>query len=330
MLRAGVPLLRVFEILGSQTENPRLRRIVTEVAREIREGSNLHNALRKHASVFPPLYCSMVQAGEASGALPLVLERLIYIIGHEHKVKSDIRSALQYPIMVIVVLGAAFTVLLTFVVPKFGTFFGSAGIKLPLPTLICLAMNDFLRAHWLPLLFVIALVVGFLAIAFRTPGGRFWRDAAFLRMPIVGKLLQKTAVSRFSSIFSILQSTGVGILESMDILSGTIGNAAISRELENVRERLEEGQGIAKPLASAKHFTPMLVNMVAIGEESGSLGDMLSEVSQHYDTEVEYATKRMADAIGPILIIVLAAMVGFFALAIYLPMWDLSRVASGQ
>lgn len=272
----------------------------------------------------------MVQAGESSGALPRVLERLIYIIDHEYKVRSDIRAALQYPCLVLVVLGGAFTVLLTYVVPKFGAFFHSAGVQLPLPTRICLAMNLFLVNNWLSIVLGIGLLVTVLGYSFRTPQGRRARDAFLLKLPVVGSLLQKAAISRFSSIFAILQSTGVGILDSMDILAGTIGNAAIAHELTGVRGLLEEGHGIARPLMSAKYFTPMLVNMVAIGEESGSLGDMLSEVSQHYDSEVEYATKRMSDAIGPILIIALAVMVGFFALAIYLPMWDLSRVATAQ
>jgi type II secretory pathway component PulF len=148
-----------------------------------------------------------------------------------------------------------------------------------------------------------------------------------MKLPLVGPLFRKSAISRFASIFAILQSSGVDILQTMDILTDTLGNAAISRELEGIKDRLAEGHGIADPLRSAKYFTPMLINMVAIGEESGSLEELLQDVAGHYDTEVEYAMKKLSDAIGPILTIGLAAVVGFFALAIFLPMWDLTLMA---
>ena len=147
-----------------------------------------------------------------------------------------------------------------------------------------------------------------------------------MKLPLIGPLFIKAAMSRFASIFAILQSSGVAILDAMKILSGTIGNAAISREFDQINERLEEGRGIAEPLKSARYFTPIVINMVAIGEESGNLDEMLSDVSEHYDSELEYSMKRLSDAIGPILIVGLAAVVGFFALAIYLPMWDLTKM----
>jgi type IV pilus assembly protein PilC len=326
MLRAGISIVQVFEILSLQTENIKLKKISTIISRDLTEGASLYDAFRKHSSVFDRLYCSMIEAGETSGSLPEVLDRLCYLIDHEYKVKSRIRSAMQYPIIVVVFLGIAFFILLTFVIPKFITIFESAKIDLPLPTVICNIMYHFLIDYW-QLMLGVALAVFFaFRFYFRTENGRLAGDAFVLRIPLIGPLFLKSAMSRFASIFSILQSSGVGVLDAMKILSGTIGNYAISRQFDRLRSRLEQGLGISGPLRSGKYFTPMVINMVAIGEESGNLDEMLSEVSRHYDEEVGYATERLSELIGPILVVGLAAVVGFFALAIFLPMWDLTKM----
>jgi MSHA biogenesis protein MshG len=326
MLRSGVPIVKLLEVLESQTENPNLKNIVGAMLKDINEGASLYDAFRKHPKAFSPLYCSMVRAGEASGALPDVMERLIFIIEHEYKIKADIKAALQYPVIVMVFLFAAFFILLTVVIPKFVGIFTKAGIEIPLPTKICLALYYFLLNYWA--LILICLVGGgmVLYLYLRTEQGKFVRDALLMKLPIVGPLFVKAAMTRFASIFTILQSSGVAILDAMKILSSTIGNSAISREFDQINERLEEGRGIAGPLKSAKYFPPLVVNMVAIGEESGNLEDMLREVSEHYDSELAYAVKKLSDAIGPILTIGLAGVVGFFALAIFLPMWDLTKM----
>ena len=328
MLRAGVPILRSVEILENEAENPRLKRVCGVVAADIRAGAPLHSALRRHQDVFPPLYRNMVTAGEASGTLPQVLQRLIYVISHEHKVRTEVRSVLQYPIMVLVVLAGSLGILLTTVVPRFAAIFKSAGIELPLPTRICIAMSDFLREEWLLLLVGVALVSAGVAVARRTETGRYWLDRMTLRTPYVGPVLIKAALSRFASIFSILQASGVGMLEAIDILIGTLGNRAMSREFKGVQGKVEHGQGLSRPLAAARYFTPMFVSMVAIGEETGKLDEMLREIAAHYDTEVEFATRRLTGAIGPMLIVTLAAVVGFFALAVYMPMWDIAKIAT--
>jgi type IV pilus assembly protein PilC len=268
----------------------------------------------------------MVQAGEASGALPRILERLIYIIEHEHKIKSDIRSALQYPVLVLSFLIIAFFVLITFVLPKFIRIFTTAGIDLPLPTRVCLMLYDFLDNYWhLMLIAAAAAVVAGVYYA-RSERGRYVLSAGAMRFPLFGPLIIKAAMSRFASIFSILQASGVAILDAIRLLQGTIGNTAISKELAQISERLEEGRGIAAPLQSARYFPPMVINLVAVGEEVGNLEDMLDEISHHYDDELDYEMKRLSDAIGPILTIGLAGVIGFFALAIFLPMWDLTQM----
>jgi type IV pilus assembly protein PilC len=327
MFDAGVSMMNMLGILEAQTENLKLRRILGTMHQDIKEGASLYEAFTKHKKVFSPLYCSMIRAGEASGALPEVLERLIYIIEHEHKVRSDIKSALTYPIIVVVFLFTAFLVLITQVIPKFVNIFKNAGLTLPLPTQICLLIYEFLSNYWYIIVGGVALIVIFLFYYLKTEQGKFTRDTLLMRLPLLGPLFTKSAVSRFASIFSILQSSGVDVLDSMDILAGTIGNAAVARELEGLKDSLAEGRGIAGPLGKAKYFTPMLINMVAIGEESGKLEGMLRDVAEHYDTEVEYSMKKLSEAIGPLLTVGLAAVVGFFALAIFLPMWDLTRIA---
>ena len=327
MIRTGVPITRCMEILRTQTDNAKLRHTVRGIEQSLEEGASLSSSLRRYPAIFSPLYTSMVYAGETSGALPAVLERLVYVTEHEHKVKSDIRAALNYPMIVVLCLASAFIILLHFVIPKFASVFERTKLELPMPTRICMNMSNALDAYWIWMLGGTALFILLIGCIMRTSRGRYVLHYMLLRIPLVGPVLIKASISRFASIFAILQETGVAILESMNILAGTIGNEAIAREIHVIQEKLEEGHGIARPLNASRYFTPMLLNMVAIGEEAGALDEMLREVSKHYDAEVEYATKQLSDAIGPILIVALAAVVGFFALAIYMPMWDLTKLA---
>ena len=327
MLGAGVPILRLLQVLELQTESKALKGAITKIVQDIRQGSSISEAFGKYPGIFPHLYCSMVKAGEISGNLPGVLDRLIYIIDHEAKVKSDISSALRYPMIVLFALALAFFILLTFVVPQFAMIFGKAGLDLPMPTKIAILLSNFLKGYWFIYIPSVLGIVFVLYSYFKTENGKFTRDTVLLQLPIVGPLLQKAALSRFASIFAILQSSGVPVMQSLTILSVTIGNAAISKDFDYVRDRIEQGAGISAPLKAAKYFTPMVVDMIAIGEESGNIDDMLREITKHYDDEVEYAVKGLSDAIGPILIVGLAAVVGFFALAIFMPMWDLTSMA---
>ncbi|MBW2178636.1 MAG: type II secretion system F family protein, partial [Deltaproteobacteria bacterium] len=224
-----------------------------------------------------------------------------------------IRAALSYPIIVLGFLGIAFCILLTFVVPKFATTFARTEIAMPLPTQICIGMYTALANYWLILILALAAIIVFLSYYLKTEQGKLGRDTLLMKIPLIGSLFNKAAMSRFASIFSILQASGVAVLECIRILTGTIGNRAIANEFDFISERLEEGRGLAEPLA--------------IGEESDNLEEMLNEIAQHYDSELEYAMKKLSEAIGPILTLGLAVVVGFFALAIYLPMWDMTKMA---
>ncbi|MDF1615452.1 type II secretion system F family protein [Desulfurivibrio dismutans] len=326
LLRAGVAITRSLEILQDQTEHPHIKRSLGRMVTDIEEGSTLEAAFRKHPKIFSKLYCSMVRAGEASGSLPEVLERLSYILEHENKVKGDINTALAYPKIVSLALVGAFLFLLTMVIPQFVSTFAKAGIDLPLPTVISVAMYRGLVEYW-PVLLA-GLAAGFFGLRayFRSELGYVVKGRLLLRLPILGPLFQKSAMSRFSSIFAILLASGVTVMESLSIISEVIGNGAIAREFDKLKAKIEEGRGIAGPLKQARYFPPLVVNMVEIGEESGSLDEMLQAVANHYDAEVEYAVKRLSDALGPLLVVGLAAVVGFFALAIFMPMWDLTKM----
>ena len=229
LIRAGVPMITILQVLEDQTENPKLRKILGVIHQDIREGASLYDAFSRHNRVFSPLYCSMLRAGESSGALPEVLERLTYIIEHEHKVKTDIKSAMMYPLIVLCFLFVAFIVLLTGVIPRFVKIFQSAGLTLPLPTKICMWLYQAMVDYWYVIIAVtaVAIIGGFLYN--RTKPGRLLRHKMMMQLPIFGQLIRKSAISRFASIFAILQASGVDILDSMDILSNTIGNEAFSQ-----------------------------------------------------------------------------------------------------
>jgi len=327
MVRVGIPMTQAFSILKDQTVQPRLRRLAGIIRDDIEAGSSLSAAAGKHSKVFSPLFCSMIEAGEASGTLPEVLDRLLYLIEHEAQVKAEIKTAMRYPFIVVGVLGVAFLVMVGFVIPRFVSFFDKQGLDLPLPTRMCITMSEILTGYgiWIALGTIVSGLL-FHRYFNRTDPGRLIRDRSLLAIPLIGPVLVKAAMSRFASIFAILQSSGVLVLDSLRILTETVGNAAISAEFVKVRELLEEGHGIAGPLSSSSYFPPMLVNMVKIGEESGRLDEMLRHVSEHYDVEISYTIKKMTDAIGPLLIISLTVVVGFFALAIYMPMWELTQM----
>ncbi len=327
MFKAGVSILDIFQILEDQTESPKLKKIANAMAGDVQEGLSLWETFKRYPQAFSPLYCSVIRAGEASDSLPRVLERLIYIMEHENKIRTEIKGAFKYPLMVLLALGFAFFILLNFVIPKFVSIFQRAGVELPLPTRISIELHHLFYQHWHLMGFACLVGGVFLLYLFTTERGRYWRDLFFINLPILGDILIKAAMARFSSIFSILQASGVGILESLKILSGTINNAVIAREFDRIHSQIQGGSNISRPLKTARYFTPMVINMVAVGERSEKLDEMLAEVAKHYDSEVEYAMQGLSEAIAPILTVGLAVVVGFFAFAIFLPMWDLAKVA---
>ena len=326
MLQAGLSILELLRILEEQCENTRLKRICAEMNSEIKQGKTLFEAFSSHPKVFSGLYRNMVKAGEESGSLPEVLHRLIYLIEHENKVKSDIRSAMQYPITVLVILALVFYVLLTFVIPKFVAIFDKVKIEMPWPTVVAMNLYNFFDVYGYYLLVAVLVGLWLFSKFLKTEYGRLMWDRFWLKVPVFGPLFTKAAMARFAAIFAILQASGISVLSILDILGGTIGNAAIALEFAQIKEQLQEGRGLSAPFRKTKLFTPMVINMVAVGEETGNLEEMLQAVANHYDDEVEYAVASLSAAINPILILGLAGVVGFFALAIYMPMWDMTKM----
>lgn len=326
MIRAGVPMMELLNILETQTENRILSQAIAKIAQDIKEGASIHVAFSKHPKIFSPLYCSVIQAGEKSGSLADVLERMAYVMAREHETRSNVKAMLRYPIFVLTFLAIAFFVLLIFVMPKFVKIFQMRGMALPMPTKVCLFVYTVVTGYWpLILTFGGAVLVG-CVVYFRTEKGANFRDRLIINMPIFGNLVVKSIMARFSSIFSILQFSGVPVLESLTILSGTIGNRVIANEFDKIRINVERGGGLAGPMKAARHFPAMVINMIAVGEQTEKLDMMLRDVASHYDGEVEYAIKEIMDSVSPLLTVGISIVVGFFALSIFLPMWDMTKM----
>ena len=323
---AGISLPEALRILHDQAENKQFKWVVGDMQRRVLEGESLHQAFSANRKVFSSLYCAMIAAGESSGALPEVLERLVYLLEHDAKTKQQITSALRYPKMVVFAMVIAFLVLLNFVVPQFASIFRSAKVELPLPTQFALWLNQFFQDYWF---IILALFFGFIyawKAYMKTEKGVFWRDSMALKIPLIGKVVQKAAIARFAAIFSILQRSGLSVLNSLDIIRDTVDNAFFQTKFEGIKSKIQAGSGIAAAVESVKGFTPLAVNLILVGEHSGKLDEMLNDLARHYDNEVELAVEELTEWIGPILIMALGVVVLFFALSIFLPMWDLVKL----
>ncbi len=327
LLKAGVPLLSCLEALVEQTENERLKDVVQKLYVDIESGMSFSEALEVHPDVFSDLYINSIRAGEMGGALDQVLMRLAQLMEHDHETQARVKSAMRYPIIVVVSLVLAFITLMLLVVPKFIALFSKLGVDLPLPTRILIGVHAAISGYW----YIVLAVLGLLFFAFRryrkTEKGAYRWDQFLINVPLFGDLNLKTAMSRFTRMFETLNSSGLPILQTLEITSKTVGNVVIGKEIERISYGVLQGKGLAGPLAEGAVFPPMVVRMISIGEQSGALDDMLLNVSKHYDTEVEYAVKNLTSMIEPILTVVMGVVVLFLALAIFLPMWDLTKLA---
>jgi len=330
MVRAGVPMIRLIKTLKEQSDNRKMQDVTQAILDDVEAGVDLSAAVAKHPSVFSNLYASMLKAGESSGSLDRILARLTYIIEHEDKIKKDIKSAMVYPVTVISFLIATFIIILTYVMPKFVTMFEQARIKLPWQTQLCIDLSNFIVDNRVIIPAVLSAIVAACILYIKTPAGRYTWDYTLLKLPLVGNVLSKSIMSRFASVFSILISSGLPILSSLEILHDTLSNKVLGRAFDTISDDLRKGEGIAEPLRQSGLFPPLMCNIVAIGEETGQLDELLQDVSKHYDIEVELAMKRVVEAIPTILTIGLAVLVGFFAMAIYLPMFEIITSRGGH
>jgi type IV pilus assembly protein PilC len=325
MINAGLPLIRALTILVDQTENKKLAETIEAVRADVEAGSDLSTAMAKHPKIFTKLYVSMVRAGEASGTLDEVLLRIAAMIEADVALRSKIKSAMTYPVIVFVFAVVLTAVMLIFIVPVFAQMFDDLGGQLPLLTRVLVALSNFV-ASWAGLITFVLIPTG-LWIAYKqirsTEKGRFTLDVIKLKVPVFGPLFHKIAMSRFARNLSTLLATGVPILQALEITADTVNNGPVSVAVKDVQDSVREGQSIARPLASHDIFPTMVVQMIAVGEETGNVDGMLDKVADFYDTEIEATTESLTAMMEPLMIGVIGGIVGGMVIALYLPMFQI-------
>jgi type IV pilus assembly protein PilC len=329
LIDAGLPLVQSLGILAEQTENPRLREILRGVVYDIETGSTLADALRKHPRVFSELFVNMVAAGEAGGILDTILNRLAGFLEKQDAITRKVLGAMTYPaVMLLVTLGAT-AILLWQVVPVFAGIFNDAGLALPLATRLVLGVSGLLQAYVPHLLAAAVAGVLLLRRYLATPPGRLAADRLLLRLPVVGVLVRKAAVSRFTRTLGTLLAAGVPILDALEITARTAGNRVVHEAVLQARASIASGATIAEPLRTCGVFPPMVVQMIHVGEQTGGLDTMLHKVADFYDDEVDAAVGALTSVIEPVLVVVMGIVIGGMVVAMYLPMFDMLQVVQG-
>ncbi len=326
MIASGVPLIQSLGILGSQQRVRSFGRTLERVRYAVENGSTLSDSIEAYPRIFDSLYVSMVRAGEASGNLDNILMKLVVYIEKSAKIKSQVKAAMFYPAIVVVVAVSVVSALLLFVVPTFAKQYADSGKELPEMTQLVVNASNFMANDWYYVLGGI-FVAGFLARAyFRTDGGRAQFDKNILKAPGFGQLFRKIAVGRFCSTMSTMLSSGVNLLEALQICAASSGNKTIETFVLTVRAAIEQGSRFSDPLAKGGLFPPMVVSMVAVGEATGALDEMLTKVAEFYEDEVDLAVKTLLSMIEPLMIVVIGSIVGFIVIAMYLPVFDMGSL----
>ena len=332
MIDAGLPLVQCLEILSSQQENKTFQKVLTGTRSAVESGSTLSTAMKQYPKVFDPLYSNMVEAGETGGILDTILQRLSTYIEKNVKLQRAVKSALVYPIGVLTIATGVIILLLWKVVPVFANLFAGMGVDLPLPTKIVIALSHFVSSIFGLLILVgaAAIIVG-LKVWYGTPQGRLALDTVILKLPVLGMLMRKIAVGRFTRTLGTLISSGVPILEGLDITAKTSGNAVVERALNKVRKSLEEGKSLTEPLKESEVFPGMVTQMIAVGEQTGAMDAMLQKIADFYEEEVDAAVKDLLTALEPIMIVFLGTVVGGVVISMYLPLFTLiGKLASAH
>jgi type IV pilus assembly protein PilC len=324
MIDAGLPLVQCLEILGSQQENKFFQKVLINTRSMVESGSTLSTAMRSSPKVFDGLYVNMVEAGETGGILDIILQRLSTYIEKNVKLQRAVKSALIYPVGVLTIAGLVIFLLLWKVVPIFATLFAGLGVTLPLPTKIVIGMSNFVGSYF-GLLIVAGIIGGIFALKawYGTPAGKYVLDSIILKLPVLGILMRKIAVARFTRTLGTLIASGVPILEGLDITAKTSGNAVVERALQKVRKALEEGKSLTEPLKESNVFPGMVTQMIAVGEQTGAMDAMLQKIADFYEEEVDSAVKDLLTAMEPIMIVFLGVVVGGVVISMYLPLFTL-------
>ncbi len=329
MIDAGLPLVQCLEILAGQMPNPEFKKVVTDIKNTVESGATLADALRKHPKVFDKLYANLVAAGETSGILDTILNRLAAYMEKNQKLIKQVKGAMVYPIITLVVSFVVTIVLLVFVIPIFQKMFADFGQALPAPTQLVVDMSEFTRGNilWI-ILGVVGVVMGIRAFL-KNPRGREIFDMVSLKAPIFGPLIQKVAVAKFTRTLGTMLSSGVPILDALDIVAGTAGNSVVEKGLKVVRAKISEGKTMAQPLADIPVFPPMVVQMIAVGESTGAMDAMLTKIADFYDDEVDAAIGTMMAALEPMIMAFLAVIMGGLVISMYLPVFSMAGAVGG-
>jgi type IV pilus assembly protein PilC len=323
MIDAGLPLVQCLDILGQQQENKAFQKVILQVRQDVEAGSSLAEAMRKHPQAFDDLYVNMVAAGEAGGILDTILQRLAAYIEKSVKLRSQVRSALVYPVAVVTIAIIVVYIILWKVIPVFATLFEGLGSQLPFLTQMIVNLSRFIGNSWVLILLVVVGTIFAVRQYYQTDAGRYQIDKILLKSPVIGQLLRKIAVARFCRTLATLLSSGVAILESLDITARTAGNAVLEEAIFTVRKEVEEGKTLAEPLARTEQFPPMVCQMISVGEQTGAMDTMLSKIADFYEDEVDAAIEGMMALLEPVMIAFLGVVIGIIVVAMYLPMFSL-------
>jgi type IV pilus assembly protein PilC len=329
MIDAGLPLVQCLEILAANQDSPTFQKALTSVRTTVEGGATLANAMRQHPKIFDDLTTNMVEAGETGGILDLILQRLATYVEKAVKLKSAVKSALIYPVSVISLAGVIVAALLKWVVPIFANLFAGLGVALPLPTRIVMGLSSFVgQFWWFFIIGGVGLVFGMKQVR-KDPRGRYWMDYCMLKLPVLGLLLRKIAVARFTRTLGTLITSGVPILEGLSITARTSGNAVLEEALMKVRKAIEEGRTIVDPLRESGVFPSMVTQMIGVGEATGAMDNMLQKIADFYEEEVDNATKDMLAMLEPIIIGILGFAVGGIVISLYLPLFSMIAKLAG-
>ncbi|MCA1743332.1 MAG: type II secretion system F family protein [Desulfonatronovibrio sp.] len=328
MINSGVPILQSLQVMCEQTENKKLRRKLYEVKNDIESGSSLYEALNKHNDVFDDLYTNMVDAGETGGVLDVVLDRLAQYIEKVARLKAKVKSAMIYPGVIVTVAIAVIAIILIFVIPTFEQMFADFGGALPAPTQIVINLSRFAKGNILYI--ILGIVAAFIAFKmfYRWERGKILVDNWILFVPVFGPLLRKVVVARFSRTLSTMISSGVPILNALDIVSRTSGNKTVEHAVQDAKKSISEGQTLSEPLDETGIFPPMVIHMISIGETTGALDSMLGKIADFYDDEVDVAVDTLTSLIEPIMIVILGVIVGGLVISMYLPIFQIADVVA--
>ncbi len=324
--RAGIPIIRSLDIIIEDTIDEKMNRVLKQIRKSIEGGSSLAEALESHDGYFPLIYIETIKAGEESGTLDVMLARIMNLLEREAKIKEGIKTAVRYPSYVLITMAAAFFVIITLVVPKFSGLYSANSAELPWATRLLIDINIFVRSYW-PLLIGVAPLLAYSIWRLRlTNWGKKTYDSISLSLPIISPIFVKAAMARFCYMMSVLLAAGIPLARALIIISKAIGNHYFSKVLADVGENLSGGHDLVQPMRESKYFSPLVVQMISLGLESGSLESLLQETARHFDAEIDFDTRKLTSRIEPILTFVIAGMVLILALAVLTPMWNLLEV----